>query len=111
MERHARQMLKFLVTDGGCDKYGLIRYRTVYQHFEDKYKRSPVRSHACLRYLEELKYISSDKLGVCVNHEAIRRVAIHWDKIKDTIIISVVVPLIVSLATTLITIWLTGIFR
>jgi len=107
-------MLKYIIKSS--EKSGIVEYNWLYSNYGEICRLPKHRMAACVRYLREEGYLLPPKPGqvdsfVCPNHDAYRKNAITWDKVKKILFMSVFTPIVVAASTSLITMWITGFFR
>jgi hypothetical protein len=113
MDKIAKQALSYL-TDDSINPNGCMTFSNFYKNYGEISKLSKPQMMACLRYLNEKGYIRycHDQLGNTLRfeleHKAYHRFYFRWENIKMFLIKSVLVPIGVSIVTTIIALILKG---
>lgn len=64
--------------------------------------------NAILNYMLEIGYIKSERFGFSLTYKGLHPYKVSWEQIKRFLLVSVFVPISVSLVTSLLTLWLTA---
>ena len=113
MDRKSREMLDFM-RDEQCVPGGRMHFGPFLASYCEYSKQSVAEIQACMRYLETSGYIKWTRnqtgilLGFCLEHRGRSYEAFAWEDFKAFLFKSILVPIAVSVLTTLITSWLTG---
>lgn len=109
LNKHSKQFLKFLRRSATHFENGVVLYAYIYDHR----KESIYDIYTVLKHLENQSYIRRSYLGKSPVGVALTELGKHphqftIEKVKKLLMKDVIVPIGVSIVTTLITLWLTG---
>ena len=112
MDRDSRAMLSFIKSDPVCQN-GFCLFSDFYDAFEAKTGIDEHRAMACIRFLESSGYIAycqnqlGQNVGFEFEHKTYHQAYFTFSSIRSFLIKSVLIPIAVSAATSLLTMWLT----
>lgn len=109
LNRHSRKFLKFLIRSSKNFENGVVLYTYIY----DNWKESVYDIYPAVKHLENQGYIRRSYLGKSPVGVALTELGKHphqftAEKAKRLLMKDVIIPIGVSIATTLVTLWLTG---
>ena len=107
MEKESKKMLKYMLENPICED-GYCMLWDFYDAYCEETGYSEQRVMACMRYLESKGYIrycqnqNGTDVGFELEHKAYQRRALQREVVLEFLIKSVVVPVFVSFATTIV---------
>ena len=107
MDKNSKQMLKYL-TDKKCNPDGYMLFDDFYENYEEFSGLEEHETMACMRYLVDNGYISycqnqdESNVGFELEHKAYHKKYFQWVSVKRFLIKSVLIPIAVSILTTLV---------
>jgi hypothetical protein len=117
MDKYSREFLDFIINFKDKNENDMIKLEPLYDAYHEYSGISIGDIGACARYLRQNGYIEwgmgkngyADSLKV--EHKGLHPYAVGWEKAKEFLFESVFIPIVVALATALLTLWLDSIFH
>lgn len=109
LTRHSKKFLKFIEKSAPDFWNRVVTYPYIFENYpeDDNSVYEVIRYLVDLEYLR-ISYLGKEPKGVALTEKALRRREFAFENAKSFLLKSFLAPIVVSLVTTLITLWLKG---
>lgn len=110
LNRNSKKFIKFLRKHKPDYNDLVYTYDFIEENYPDKYEYVIITMRYLIKegYLEVSTFGSGSELGVALTEKAMHPHDFTWLRIKKLIFESIIIPIVVSAATSLVTLWLQG---
>lgn len=109
LTRHSKKFLKFIEKSAPSFWNSVVTFPFIFENYpeDDNSVYEVIRYLVDLEYLR-ISYLGKEPKGVALTEKALRRHQLAYENAKSIFLKSFLIPVSVSLVTTLVTLWLKG---